>query len=189
MQRLSQFLYQTRGLYPFLAMVLILALKHATSSKVSLSIYLAVLILSILLLVYRAWAAGFSATPSQGAAGSMDVLVTAGPYAHVRNPMYLLAMLLGLLFAAMSGVWYSLFIWAVGYVLIYQLVVLHEEELLQAKFGEPYVAYCKKVPRWVPVGRGMEKRNGEFRLRGETVRNVLAETIILSVFWFLSWQL
>lgn len=170
-------------------MVLILALKQVTSSKVSLSIYLLVLTLSVLVLVYRAWAAGFIGAPGPTGEELADVLITAGPYAHLRNPMYLSAMSLGLLFAAMSGVWYSFLIWAVGYAFVYQLVVLHEEKLLHAKFSEQYLSYCQKVPRWIPIGKGLEKRVGDFRLRGETLRNVLAETVILSAFWFLVWWL
>lgn len=119
----------------------------------------------------------------------MGVLITAGPYAYVRNPMYLSAMLLGLLFAAISGVWASFLIWVVGYVLVYHLAVLYEEELLHAKFGEQYATYCHVVPRWIPVVKGMEGRIGEFRMRGETLRNMLAETVILSAFWFLSWRI
>ncbi len=84
-------------------MVLILILKQVTSTKVSLMAYLVSLALSILVLTYRIWAAGFTGTPFQTVEGPVDVLVTAGPYAHVRNPMYLSAMLVGLLFAVMSG--------------------------------------------------------------------------------------
>ncbi|MCL5429297.1 MAG: isoprenylcysteine carboxylmethyltransferase family protein [Chloroflexi bacterium] len=116
-------------------------------------------------------------------------LVTAGPYAYVRNPMYLAAMLLGLLYVVISGVWYSLFIWILGYVFTYSQVIKYEEEDLHLKFGRKYEEYRSKVPRLIPALRAYDDGIGEFKLGSETLRNALAEMIILSAFWFLYWWL
>lgn len=77
-------------------------------------------------------------------------LVTAGPYAYVRNPMILsvFCMLVGeaLLFASRSiGVWAALFI-----VINTLYFVLSEEPGLCRRFGGKYEEYRQHVPRWIP---------------------------------------
>ena len=80
-----------------------------------------------------------------------EVLVVAGPYKYVRNPMYLGAWLLlagtGLYLRSGSMVLFSL-VW-IGAV--HLLVVLLEEPGLRRRFGASYQDYCRKVPRWIPL--------------------------------------
>ena len=78
-----------------------------------------------------------------------DVLVANGIYRFSRNPMYL--SLMGLLVAwavylqsAVSFLGIFLFIY-----LITQWQIKPEEYWLEKKFGESYLAYKKKVRRWI----------------------------------------
>ena len=75
-------------------------------------------------------------------------LVTTGPFAIVRHPMYL-----GLVAAALG----SLLLYQTWTVLAYALFVpfvlrraRREEETLRAEFGEEWQAYCRRVPAFVP---------------------------------------
>lgn len=76
-------------------------------------------------------------------------VVAAGPYRFVRNPLYLgtfahtfaLALLMppsGAIFCILAVAFFHL------------RLVLGEESFLTAKLGEPYLAYCAKVPRFIP---------------------------------------
>jgi len=77
-------------------------------------------------------------------------LVITGPYRVVRNPM-----MLGMcvILAGEALMWAS---WWIGLYLAglittaHLFVVLWEEPHLRTRFGPPYHAYCKQVPRWVP---------------------------------------
>ncbi len=40
---------------------------------------------------------------------------------------------------------------AVVFSFFYLFVLLYEEPTLRQKFGESYQAYCKVVPRWLPL--------------------------------------
>ena len=82
-------------------------------------------------------------------AGAKQLLL-AGPYARVRNPLYLgnAALTLGLAWVAGAG-WGALFSLFV-LVLVYTLVVRHEEGVLAAQFGAEYAAFVAAVPRWLP---------------------------------------
>jgi protein-S-isoprenylcysteine O-methyltransferase Ste14 len=80
-------------------------------------------------------------------------LVVQGPYAFVRNPMYIGAAL------ALGGA--ALYVRStplVGYVGLFLLmthafVVWYEEPTLARRFGDDYQAYRARVSRWLPRAR------------------------------------
>jgi len=187
-QTVRALIFRTRGLYLFISILIILFLKHATSSMVTPSVYLLSLALSVLVLIFRVWAAGFIGSTARAGETHADALVTAGPYAYLRNPMYLTALLFGLLFGVMSGLWYSLLIWAAAYAFVYSQVIPYEEKFLRSKFGWEYEEYCRRVPRLTPNTKAYEKRSGIFSLR-EALLNEIAALIVLPAFWLLYWLL
>ncbi|MBI3329085.1 MAG: isoprenylcysteine carboxylmethyltransferase family protein [Nitrospinae bacterium] len=76
-------------------------------------------------------------------------LTTSGPYALVRNPIYLgnTLVVLGVVVAS-EVIWMVPFtiLWCAG---VYTLVTWYEERRLTEKYGEDYLAYKATVPRWV----------------------------------------
>jgi protein-S-isoprenylcysteine O-methyltransferase Ste14 len=79
-------------------------------------------------------------------------LITNGPFAHVRNPLYLgnmvmyagigvmsMALFPGLLIAAAAWFYFQ-----------YYLIVTREEEYLKETFGVEYEGYCREVRRFIP---------------------------------------
>jgi protein-S-isoprenylcysteine O-methyltransferase Ste14 len=79
-----------------------------------------------------------------------DRLVTTGMFGACRNPLYLgnLLILTGLF--AIHGNPLAAALGAGFYGLAYLAVVAEEEAWLAAHFGSDYVAYCARVPRWIP---------------------------------------
>jgi len=77
-------------------------------------------------------------------------LVTSGPFALCRNPMYLghLIFLAGLALSLRS--WLAAAI-ALGTAVWLQLRVLRDEQRLAGRFGEPYMQYLSRVKRWIPA--------------------------------------
>jgi protein-S-isoprenylcysteine O-methyltransferase Ste14 len=82
-------------------------------------------------------------------------LVASGPYAIVRNPMYVAASLYFMGFAILfdSGI-------LLGYALLMTTaywcgVVLLEEPALARRFGPAFREYCRQTPRWIPSWRGL----------------------------------
>jgi protein-S-isoprenylcysteine O-methyltransferase Ste14 len=77
-------------------------------------------------------------------------VVAAGPYRYVRNPLYLGTMLhvfaLALLMPP-SGAIFSI----VAMALFQVRLILGEEAFLSGRLGEPYLAYCARVPRLFPA--------------------------------------
>jgi protein-S-isoprenylcysteine O-methyltransferase Ste14 len=87
-------------------------------------------------------------------------LVTSGPYAYLANPMQLATLLVFLLYAVMLES-----PWMIGgsvMTLAYGvgLAGWHEDEDLAGRFGEPWVAYRRAVPRWWPRWRPFDASAG-----------------------------
>ena len=77
-------------------------------------------------------------------------LVTSGPFALCRNPMYLghLIFLAGLALSLRSWAGAAL---ALATAVSLQFRVLRDERRLGERFGEPYLQYCSRVKRWIPA--------------------------------------
>jgi protein-S-isoprenylcysteine O-methyltransferase Ste14 len=80
-------------------------------------------------------------------------LVTSGPYAFVRHPIYtsLLAMLVSTLFLLTPWQWAvpSLALFIIGT----EIRVYTEDGLLASRFGERFTEYRKRVPAYLPFVR------------------------------------
>lgn len=77
-------------------------------------------------------------------------LMSSGPYAWVRNPMYIGAAT-ALLGAAIVYRSRALFLIMVAYATIAHLfVVAYEEPQLERRFGDDYARYRARVRRWLP---------------------------------------
>ncbi len=78
-----------------------------------------------------------------------DQLVTTGPYAIVRNPMYLghIIFLFGL--ALLTKSWLA-WVLAAGTAWWFNGRVAGDEKRLRERFGEEYLAYQRNVGRWLP---------------------------------------
>jgi len=106
----------------------------------------------------RCWAVGYSGTTTRGATVTAPDLVTAGPYAYVRNPLYIGNFITALGFAlAFTGRNDSLErLGLIGVSLgtmlaVYSTIVPHEEEYLRSTFGARYDEYAARVPRALPL--------------------------------------
>ncbi|MFQ6675201.1 MAG: methyltransferase family protein [Fidelibacterota bacterium] len=80
-------------------------------------------------------------------------LCTSGPFAHVRNPLYLgnLFIYCGVVFLAGGNrLWIMLAVTLGFFGIQYGLIVSLEEETLGRLFGKQYREYARAVPRLVP---------------------------------------
>jgi protein-S-isoprenylcysteine O-methyltransferase Ste14 len=77
-------------------------------------------------------------------------LVTTGPYAVVRNPMYLGSFLMGAGFVLMLWPWWSLPLFALLFYLRFNRQIIKEESHLSGLFGGEFAAYCQRTPRLFP---------------------------------------
>jgi protein-S-isoprenylcysteine O-methyltransferase Ste14 len=119
---------------------------------------------------WRIWAAG--------TIHKTEELTTGGPYAYVRHPLYVGSFLHALAFCFMSGYWINFVIAIPVFVLLYGAAVSTEEAMLRKIFGERYVEYGRRVPRFVPRLRAATAGDGAF-----SWRQVMANKEYVNVVW------
>ena len=111
--------------------------RHAPQSKAILA--------SLLLVIPGLWLRGYAA----GYVKKNQELTTTGPYAWVRNPLYLGSILIAAGFAlALLSLPVAIAL-AVMFVAIYVPVIASEERFLRATFPG-FDDYCHRVPRLIP---------------------------------------
>jgi protein-S-isoprenylcysteine O-methyltransferase Ste14 len=76
-------------------------------------------------------------------------MVTDGPYAFTRNPMYVSLTLIYVGLALLTRMLWPIIVLPVILALITVLVIRREERYLSDAFGEEYAAFKKRVRRWV----------------------------------------
>lgn len=100
----------------------------------------------------RIWSAGYLTKLSD--------LVTAGPFALCRNPLYVGSFLGCVGYLIICN---NLIAWLVAIPLFWAFhggAVAYEEKLLREKFGEPFDDYCARVPRFLPKIGSMSGSGG-----------------------------
>ena len=100
----------------------------------------------------RVWASGYLT--------KLSGLVTAGPFAMCRNPLYIGSFLISLGYLVMCS---RVDVLVVGIVLFWILhggAVAYEERLLREKFGEEFEQYCRQAPRFLPHPRRFVSEGG-----------------------------
>lgn len=78
-----------------------------------------------------------------------ETLVTTGPYAYTRNPLYLGSLLIGIGFAIAARSWWVGVLLIVMFFAIYLPVIRGEEKFLRETFPD-FEEYARQVPRMFP---------------------------------------
>ncbi|MBI1363295.1 MAG: hypothetical protein GC134_04870 [Proteobacteria bacterium] len=77
-------------------------------------------------------------------------LMTNGPYAYVRHPMYTVLFSMLLAFSLLAANWVSFLGGSALTLMITIFRTPKEEAMLRAAFGQAYIDYCAKTPRYFP---------------------------------------
>lgn len=85
--------------------------------------------------------------PAQHDITKQKSLVTIGPFAYVRNPIYLGLLLYFIGFELTLTSW--LIAGVIPLFILIRMAIAKEEVLLTKYFGKPYTAYCKNIPRFL----------------------------------------
>lgn len=115
-------------------------------------------------------------------------LITGGPYAFVRHPLYLGTSLIGAGFCLIVGnVWLALLAFT-SFLLMYRVKMAEEERLLLHECDRAYQRYHAAVPRLLPVRGRFADRHGRWSWRGVAAskewKTAIWVTVMVIVLYF-----
>ena len=101
----------------------------------------------------RLWAVAHAGGATRTRAVGAPYLVTSGPYAYVRNPLYLgnVSIYMGVATMGSQQLLWLLPLTLVYFVVQYKLIISLEEDTLVELFGSKYESYRSKVPALFPL--------------------------------------
>ncbi|MDT8445881.1 MAG: methyltransferase [bacterium] len=192
MLKLGEILFKYRDYTPLPFIVVMLWLGQANQESLIAGSLL--MILGELVRVHGvAYIGGVSRTRSYSTG---QKVISGGPFAHVRNPLYIGNLLLSGGLVVVSNVhFFFAYDFVVFFVLVffaqYIPVVAWEESNLVNKFGQAYEDYRHLVPRWFPrLTRAetpgvLENIQGEYARAIKSEKNTLTTAVILylAILW------
>lgn len=130
----------------------------------------------------RCWAVGYSGVTTRGDRVIAPELVTAGPYAYVRNPLYvgnfITALGFAIAFTGKNGAAAKVGLMAASLgtmAAVYATIIPHEEQFLRSQFGEAFDEYRAAVPPLVPQAEPMPNAKGEWK--PDVIREAESKTL------------
>ncbi|MEW6280708.1 MAG: isoprenylcysteine carboxylmethyltransferase family protein, partial [Candidatus Eremiobacterota bacterium] len=161
---MREFLFRWRGTLIFPIVIVVLWIARPSPGFLMLGALLSLLGESL-----RLWALGYTGLPTRRQYLDAPVLVTAGPYAHVRNPLYVGNLLNGMAVAVAASGGFPLpsQVLLLGTCLsillfVYGMIIPLEEGYLAEQHGECYRDYCRKVPAIMPRLTAAPGGQGDF---------------------------
>lgn len=102
-------------------------------------------------LALRVWGSAYLSSRTVWSANSVTgTLVTGGPFAYTRNPLYLgnVLMALGIGASAPAAAWAFI---NIAQMVFIGMLIRWEERGMRTRYGESFDAYCAHVPQLFPV--------------------------------------
>jgi len=182
---IRKFFFKNRSYTPIPLVLILIYFAQPTFLGILLGLVIILIGESIRIYANR-YAGGATRTTKVGA----KKLCTSGPFAYVRNPLYVGNMVIYtgvVLFAGAPSVIAMMILTWSFFVIQYSLIVSLEEETLRDLFGEEYRVYCKYVPRLLPRLSAWENDDNRvpasfsktFKVEKRTLQNIALILIII----------
>jgi len=148
MNNISSLAFKYRSYTPIPFLVLMLIFQKST--PLTLIIGFAVALVGELIRFGGVSWAGSETRTTGGVGGTF--LIISGPFAYVRNPLYVgnILMYFGLGIMSFALFPYLQIVAIIFFLIQYYFIVKEEEKYLREKFKDDYKDYCKKVPAFIP---------------------------------------
>lgn len=193
MKKLAELFFTYRSYTPIPFLILMIVFENSSVTSLIVGFIIALIGESI-----RLWGVSWagSETRTTGKVGG-TYLIISGPFAYVRNPLYVgnILIYLGLGIMSFALFPYLQIIALMFFVFQYYLIVKAEEEYLFNTFGEQYKKYFESVPRFFPrftphrdesVEQPPFKINEGLKSERRTLQALFAVSILILIKYFLS---
>lgn len=145
----TRVLREPRFIIFYLGIILLLIFSASTEKSIRIGVITILLGEGL-----RIWATGYLR--------KSEILITTGPYALIRHPLYTGTFFIGLGFCLMGRQIYIVLIYLLAFIYFYREKFKKEEKHLSDKFGAEFETYKRYVPAFIPglYIFSQEKRQG-----------------------------
>jgi protein-S-isoprenylcysteine O-methyltransferase Ste14 len=150
--RLGAWLFRRRTWIPIPLALALLLIPAGNSRRASLLVAVGAAIV-VAAESLRLWAVLHIGVVSRTRSDRLGPLVSTGPFAIVRNPLYLGNIALWAGFAISARILWLVPVFIIVLSIEYHAIVRWEESLLESRRGDEYRGYAARVPRWWPRSR------------------------------------
>ncbi len=109
-------------------------------------------------------------------------LVTKGPYAITRNPMYLGTLCIGLGIILLILQWWTAAAFLIIYLAIYIPQIKKEEKKLDDFFPDAFKNYCRVAPRFFPGIKNLRQPDSKIKFKFSWAEKELSSFLAASLF-------
>lgn len=145
--RLGGWLFRHRGVLP-VPFIVVPFIWHGLMTPLS---WLSGLLVVSFGETLRLWGVAAAGPETRRRSRVVTRLVTHGPFAWMRNPLYFGNFFIWTGFSLVAGLQWFVPVAVVVFALEYTPIVRYEEAVLETTFGDEYRRYKKRTRRWVPV--------------------------------------
>jgi protein-S-isoprenylcysteine O-methyltransferase Ste14 len=129
----------------------------------------------------RLWGVAAAGAETRRRSREVARLMTGGPFAWLRNPLYFGNFFIWTGFSVIAGIQWFLPIAAAVFALEYTPIVRYEEAVLEASFGEEYLRYKARTSRWLPVAPESEPAGSLcWKAAWRSERSTLLQFVVLA---------
>ena len=156
--KLGEWLFRHRTALPLPLAAVILGLRVGEAAPSAILIAAGVAVTAAGELI-RLWGVRHIGAISRTRSQRLGPLVATGPFALIRNPLYVGNILIWVGFALSARL-----VWLAPLIVLllgaeYHAIVRWEESLLVSRLGDAYRDYAARVPRWVPTLNRRDRRD------------------------------
>lgn len=129
----------------------------------------------------RLWGVAAAGAETRRRSRLVTRLVTHGPFAWTRNPLYFGNFFIWTGFSVVAGIEWFIPVAVVVFALEYTPIVRYEEAVLETTFGDEYLSYKSRTRRWLPVAPAAEPCGTlSWRAAWRSERSTLIQFVLLA---------
>jgi protein-S-isoprenylcysteine O-methyltransferase Ste14 len=129
----------------------------------------------------RLWGVAAAGPETRRRSRVVTRLVTHGPFAWMRNPLYFGNFFIWTGFSVIAGLQWFVPIAVLVFALEYTPIVRYEEAVLETTFGDEYLRYKERARRWMPVAPASENAGPlSWRTAWRSERSTLVQFAVLA---------
>lgn len=145
--KIGEWFFKSRDYTPIPLIILLLIYCQATALTATVG-----LMMIVFGELFRIYSVAFIGTVSRTRSHSTgQKLITSGPFAFCRNPLYVGNFGVTAGIAVFGGVPWIFVLTVVLFAVQYYFIIRFEEDLLLERFGEEYAEFLRTTPRWFPA--------------------------------------